>query len=139
LFNHENIKYVTWVLSDNIYEPEFIEVLRRAFLKGTGKIGLVYSSFRSIDQKGRPLLGEKELAFGRQSQAQPKEALLDTCFIGVSFLYKTHLAKQIDGYRLEPVEDAFIFQSNFIMITQRLSLFLKAFYWVYFIMFYFGF
>ena len=105
LFNHENIKYVTWVSSDNIYEPEFIEVLRRAFLKGNGKIGLVYSSFRSIDREGRPLLGENELALWRQTQSQPKEALLDTCFIGISFLYKTHVAKQIDGYRLEPVED----------------------------------
>jgi glycosyltransferase involved in cell wall biosynthesis len=105
LFKDLNIKYVTWVSSDNIYHRQFIETLRNVLHNGPNELGLVYSSFQTIDGEDLPLGGEAQLAQLRQLQVQPKEILLDICIIGVSFMYKSQFAKQIDGYHLEPVED----------------------------------
>ncbi|NRD78504.1 glycosyltransferase family 2 protein [Bacillus sp. BRMEA1] len=105
LFKDQNIHYVTWVSSDNVYYPNFLEVLRNTLVSGGEELGLVFSSFRSINNEGLPLQGEAELAALRQYQSQPKEALLDACIVGVSFMYKSKFAKMIDGYGLQPVED----------------------------------
>lgn len=105
LFKDLDIHYVTWVSSDNVYYPNFLETLRNTLVSGEKGLGLVYSSFRSINNEGLPLQGEVDLAAQRQYQAQPKEALLDASIVGVSFMYKSRIAKMIDGYGLEPVED----------------------------------
>lgn len=105
LYNMQGIQYLTWVSSDNVYYPRFLETLRNALVKGPSEVGLVYSSFQSIDNEGRPLNSEQQLAVQRQYQSQRKEKLLDTSIVGVSFMYKAACAKKIDGYGLEPVED----------------------------------
>ncbi|MEC0232223.1 glycosyltransferase family 2 protein [Paenibacillus alba] len=105
LFADSRMKYVTWVSSDNIYYPQFISVLRHALARCPEEIGLVYSSFCTIDGEDRSLDTEQTLALLRQYQSQPREALLDACITGVSFMYKSKYAKQIEGYYLEPVED----------------------------------
>jgi glycosyltransferase involved in cell wall biosynthesis len=105
LFKDLNIKYLTWVSSDNIYYPQFIETLRSVLHNGPNELGLVYSSFQNIDGDDHPLKGEAELALLRKYQAQSKENLLDACIIGVSFMYKSQFAKRIFGYHLEPIED----------------------------------
>jgi glycosyltransferase involved in cell wall biosynthesis len=105
LFKDSNIKYLTWVSSDNIYHPQFIKTLRDALHNGPNELGVVYSSFQTIDGEDLPLGGESQLAQLRQLQAQPKEILLDVCIIGVSFMYKSQFAKRMDGYHLEPIED----------------------------------
>ncbi|MCD1260600.1 glycosyltransferase [Paenibacillus athensensis] len=105
LFQDPSILYVTWVSSDNTYSSHFVALLRDALKTGGEDLGLVYSSFRSIDGQGNSLLNEQELAIQRQYQAKPKEYLLDACITGVSFMYKSRYAKEIDGYRLQPVED----------------------------------
>jgi glycosyltransferase involved in cell wall biosynthesis len=105
LFKDLNIKYLTWVSSDNIYYPQFIETLRSVLHNGPNELGLVYSSFQNIDDDDHPLNGEDELAQLRKYQAQPKEILLDACLIGVSFMYKSQFAKRMEGYHLEPIED----------------------------------
>ncbi|MDW7614999.1 glycosyltransferase [Peribacillus simplex] len=105
LFKDQNIHYVTWVSSDNVYYPYFLETLRNTLVSGSEELGLVYSSFRSINSEGLPLQGEVELAALRQYQSWSKEALLDASIVGVSFMYKSKFAKMIDGYGLEPVED----------------------------------
>ncbi|WP_308637791.1 glycosyltransferase family 2 protein [Paenibacillus silvisoli] len=97
--------YLTWVSSDNIYDPRFLETLRNALAKGPPELGVVYSSFQSIDNEGRAIHDEQSLALQRQYQSQPKEKLLDSSLIGVSFMYKSRFAKMIDGYELVPVED----------------------------------
>ncbi|KAA9013578.1 glycosyltransferase family 2 protein [Niallia endozanthoxylica] len=104
LMKIEEVKYLTWVSSDNIYYPSFVEKLRSALEKAPDEVGLAYSSFRHIDHKGN-FLKEPALEEFYKYQNQPKENLLDVCFIGVSFMYKKQVAAKIDGYRLEPVED----------------------------------
>lgn len=105
LFDDPAIQYLTWVSSDNIYEPYFLEVLRRALLTGAPELGLVYSSFQSIDNDGKLTSNEHHLAALRQYQGQPKEKLLDSSIIGVSFMYKADVARIVGEYRMQPVED----------------------------------
>ncbi|MED4003641.1 glycosyltransferase [Priestia aryabhattai] len=104
LMKSAGIDYLTWVSSDNIYFPNFIEKLREALVNGPDEIGLVYSSFRHVDHDGNHILNEDLLAF-RKFQEKPKESLLDLCYIGTSFMYKEKYASKIDGYLMEPVED----------------------------------
>ncbi|CAI6079735.1 glycosyltransferase family 2 protein [Cohnella sp. JJ-181] len=105
LYKMKQIRYLTWVSSDNVYYPAFFETLRKALAKGPDELGLVYSSFQSIDNEDRPLNDESKLAALRQYQSKPKDKLLDSSIIGVSFMYKAKYAKMIDGYGLQPVED----------------------------------
>jgi len=105
LLSDPEIKYLTWVSSDNVYEPRFLEVLRTALVKAAPEVGIVYSSFQSIDNEGNPLNNEHELADFRQYQARSKDKLLDSCIIGVSFMYKSEVAKRVGAYGMEPVED----------------------------------
>ncbi|MEK5059042.1 glycosyl transferase [Paenibacillus sp. FSL H7-0326] len=105
LFLDEHIEYLTWVSSDNVYYPYYLEMLRRELKKGSDELGLVYSSFQSIDNNGSRLHNEHQLAALRKYQSRPKERLLDSSIIGVSFMYKSKYAKMIDGYHLVPVED----------------------------------
>lgn len=104
LMKIEEVKYFTWVSSDNIYYLTFIEKLRYALEGAPVDVGLSYSSFRHIDHNGN-FLKEPALEEFYKYQNQPKENLLDVCFIGVSFMYKKQVAAKIAGYRLEPVED----------------------------------
>lgn len=105
LFEDQEIKYLTWVSSDNIYDAGFLGVLRTALVKGTPELGLVYSSFRSIDNDGNQLDDEHKLAALRQYQGQSKDRLLESSIIGVSFMYKVEPARKTGGYRMQPVED----------------------------------
>ncbi|AIQ52806.1 glycosyltransferase family 2 protein [Paenibacillus sp. FSL R7-0331] len=105
LLGDPEIRYLTWVSSDNVYDPAFLEVLRTALVKGPSELGLVYSSFRSIDNDGIQLDDEHKLAALRQYQGQPKAKLLDSSIIGVSFMYKAEAARKAGGYRMQPVED----------------------------------
>lgn len=100
-----DLKFLTWVSSDNVYHPYFLEVLRSALDKGPKELGIVYSSFQSIDDEGKKLSDEHHLAALRQYQCQPKEKLLDSSIIGVSFMYKSEFAKAAGEYGMEPVED----------------------------------
>ena len=104
LMGIEEVKYLTWVSSDNIYYPTFVAKLKNALETAPNDVGLSFSSFRHIDRDGN-FLKEPSLEQFYKYQNQPKENLLEVCFIGVSFMYKRDLAKEIGGYRLEPVED----------------------------------
>ncbi|UQZ36849.1 glycosyltransferase family 2 protein [Paenibacillus sp. PK3_47] len=105
LFEDPDIRYLTWVSTDNIYESYFLEILRAALVKGPPELGLVYSSFQSIDNEGNLLNDEHQLAALRQYQGRNKEMLLESSIIGVSFMYKADPAKIVGDYRLQPVED----------------------------------
>lgn len=102
----KNIKYYTWVSSDNFYYEHFIKRLRRELLYADPDVGLVFSSFRHITPDGASLFGDEPfLKEFRSWQNKPKEELLDVCFIGTSFMYKKKFANQVGPYRREPVED----------------------------------
>lgn len=105
LFIDPNIIYLTWVSSDNIYEPRFLEILRRTLVIGPPELGIAYSSFQSIDNDGKLLNNEHQLASQRNYQSKSKERLLDYSLIGISFMYRSQIAKIVGAYAMEPVED----------------------------------
>jgi glycosyltransferase involved in cell wall biosynthesis len=105
LFNRSDIQYVTWVSSDNIYYPNFLSVLRQNLIQSPPNVGLVYSCFRHVNSRGKPIFDK---AYRKETcawQNQPKNNLLDVCFIGASFMYRKHFAMRTGNYRLEPIED----------------------------------
>ncbi|MGM1021839.1 MAG: glycosyltransferase family 2 protein [Bacillota bacterium] len=105
LFQDPAITYVTWVSSDNVYYPGFIERLRRELEHGPDSLGLVFSAFRQIDASGSPLYDEQHQQALIRYQSQSHEELLNASIVGVSFMYKSKYARLIGGYRLPPVED----------------------------------
>lgn len=104
LMKIRRVKYLTWVSSDNIYYRSFIEKLREALVISPNPAGLSFSRFIHVDHQRVPLSEPQYKEFYKY-QNQPKENLLDVCFIGVSFMYKKQVAAKIGGYRLEPIED----------------------------------
>ncbi|MET3208413.1 UNVERIFIED_CONTAM: GT2 family glycosyltransferase [Paenibacillus sp. PvR008] len=105
LFQDPAITYVTWVSSDNVYYPGFIERMRRELEHGPDSLGLVFSTFRQIDASGSPLYDEQHQQALIRYQSQSHEELLNASIVGVSFMYKSKYARRIGGYRLQPVED----------------------------------
>ncbi|OXM14692.1 glycosyltransferase family 2 protein [Paenibacillus herberti] len=105
LLEDDRIQYLTWVSSDNSYDPHYLEVLRAALVQSLPELGLVYSSFRSIDDEGRQLMSEAELASMRHYQSQSEEKLLDSSIVGISFMYKSSYARLTGPYGMQPVED----------------------------------
>lgn len=105
LLGDSRLRYLTWVSSDNIYSPAYLEIFRRTLRQSPNEVGLVYSSFRSINEEGTCIKTEGELALLRQFQSQPIDQILDSSLIGVSFMYKKEYALKIGGYRYAPIED----------------------------------
>ncbi|GAF09459.1 glycosyltransferase [Paenibacillus pini] len=105
LYEDHDIEYLTWVSSDNIYGPRFLDVLRQALVEGPEELGLVYSCFEPMDNDNKHLYSELDLSALRQFQGQPKDALLDSSIVAVSFMYKSRYAQLTRGYDLIPVED----------------------------------
>ena len=105
LYTIQSIKYLTWVSSDNIHYYRMLEKLRIGFTGNNNRIGLVYSSFWQIDDKGGRVYQTTTKQAFIHYQDQPKEKLLEYCFIGACFLYRKDIAQAIRGYYLEPVED----------------------------------
>jgi GT2 family glycosyltransferase len=105
LFRRPELKYVTWVSSDNIYYRNFLSVLRHNLVQSPPNVGLVYSCFRHVNSKGKPIFDKTYRRETCAWQNQPKHNIMDVCFIGASFMYKKHVAMSTGNYRLEPIED----------------------------------
>ncbi|WP_187443580.1 glycosyltransferase [Rossellomorea aquimaris] len=105
LFKLDEVKYITWGSSDNLVYPEFIKKLRDKLVSSSSKVGLAFSAFDHIDENGRLLFDkERQDALREWQQTRTKEDLLESSFIGTSFMYKKKYAKQIDGFNLDPVQ-----------------------------------
>ncbi|WP_404519574.1 MULTISPECIES: glycosyltransferase family 2 protein [unclassified Paenibacillus] len=118
LFEDPAITYVTWVSSDNVYNSFFIERLRRELEQGPDSLGLVFSTFRQVDAGGNPLYDEQHQQALIRYQSQPHHELLNASIVGVSFMYKSQYARQIGGYRLQPVED----YDYWLRLTEKCSM-----------------
>lgn len=96
-----NCSYRTWVSSDNVYSPGWLGRLVRALDAAPKRIGLVYSSFRTINRSGHVVVRR------RAGMDRPKRYLLKRDFIGMSFLYRASSARRVGGYRpgFEQAED----------------------------------
>jgi glycosyltransferase involved in cell wall biosynthesis len=99
----DSVEYLTWISSDNVYDPHFVGKLRNALLEGPPDLGLSYSSFRTMDPNGN--LQPIDYDAFHRFQEQPRANLIDSGFVGVSFMYKKKFASSVAGYSMEPVED----------------------------------
>ncbi|VEF49039.1 family 2 glycosyl transferase [Bacillus freudenreichii] len=102
LMKQSNIKFLTWVSSDNIYYPNFLYVLRKQLITSQPEVGLAYGSHHFINTQGRKIYKNYNLLYW---QNQTKENLVDYYFIGYAFMYKKEFAEKIEGYKYTPVED----------------------------------
>lgn len=105
LLRKPEIEFLTWVSSDNVYYPHFIAKLRKALKNSPDSVGLAYSGFRHVNQVGKPLYAKSFYDKLRKFQQQPKEALVDQCFIGASFMYKKKYALSTGPYRKHTIDD----------------------------------
>ncbi|WP_409345577.1 glycosyltransferase family 2 protein [Paenibacillus sp. MBLB4367] len=99
---------LTWVSSDNRYDPGFLGCLANDMLLGDEKTCLVYSLFRYIDARGLPRTNP---AADRDPMTyhmnRPKRHILQSSLIGPSFLFTRDAYNRAGGYdpRYEHVED----------------------------------
>jgi glycosyltransferase involved in cell wall biosynthesis len=105
LFKVDEVKYVTWGSSDNLLYPDFFKKLRDKLVHSSSKVGLVYSAFDHIDENARLIYKkERQDKLREWQQTRTKNDLLESSFIGTSFMYKKKYAKQIAGFYLDPVQ-----------------------------------
>ena len=87
-------RFFTWTSDDNLYEPQAFRVMVELLERRTD-VGLVYSSFRLIDEAGA-LCGDCRV---------PEVDRLPTVnIVKASFLYRREVHEQLGGYR----EDRFL-------------------------------
>jgi GT2 family glycosyltransferase len=104
LRGYESLKYLTWVSSDNVHYPQFLEKLRKALVDAPWGVGLSYSNFVYVGTDGKPLQ-QFDTAAARTFRNQPKIKQIDYSLIGATFMYKREYADAAGGYGREPVED----------------------------------
>ncbi|AZN41245.1 glycosyltransferase family 2 protein [Paenibacillus albus] len=97
--------YLTWVSTDNIYYPYFLGTLVYEMDQAGPNVGIVYSSFNQIFENGTIAHTPEFLQLLRSWQNRPKEALLDGCIIGPSFIHRTEYCRKVDGYRMRYIQD----------------------------------
>lgn len=98
-------EYLTWVSTDNIYYPDFLEVLVKDMDRAPAHVGIVYSAFRYMLENGIPALTQKMEDDVGIWQNRPKEALFDGCIIGPCFLQRAKFCRLLDGYRFKFIQD----------------------------------
>lgn len=102
-----NCSYLTWVSSDNIHYPRFLDTLVREMQVAGKDFVLVYSLFRIINSEGD---GVPERGYAYKMtylMDKPREFILRHNFIGPSFLFRRDAYTKAGGYdpKYEKVED----------------------------------
>ncbi|AGJ01909.1 glycosyltransferase [Rickettsia prowazekii] len=87
-FKKANGKYFTWTSDDNLFHEEALAKMVK-ILDNAPEIGLVYTDYTLIDEKGN--IG------ARLYQESPEFLPIRDC-VGACFLYRADLAKQVGGY-----------------------------------------
>ncbi|MCS1350161.1 glycosyltransferase family A protein [Mechercharimyces sp. CAU 1602] len=104
-----NIQYLTWVSSDNIYYPRFVERLRQGLINSSVDIGLVYSYFYFMDENDKILHDcsndSKMVQSLGKHRPLDKEEVLDLIPVGPSFMYRKRDAMLVGKYRRRMLED----------------------------------
>lgn len=101
----QGCEYLTWVSTDNVYYPHFLDALVRAMDRSHPNVGIVYSAFRHVLENGLAAHPPEVIREVREFQHRPKEALLEGCIIGPSFLQRTKYCRMVDGYRFKYIQD----------------------------------
>lgn len=105
LNNDPSIQFLTWVSSDNIYFPNFVGKLRQSLMAAPEQVGFAYSCCYHINNNGKVLHSPPRQQLLRQWRGQPIANIIESCFIGASFMYRTSAAAAVGEYRYTPVED----------------------------------
>lgn len=108
-FSHlKDCDYLTWVSSDNRQNPHFIHTLVKAIINAPKDVVLVYSLFHIINGRGKRISNETSYRTKKTKYMnRPKEQIVQTCFIGASFLFTRNSYLKAGGYdpNYEKVED----------------------------------
>jgi glycosyltransferase involved in cell wall biosynthesis/SAM-dependent methyltransferase len=106
-FREARGEYLTWTSADNIMLPNQIERLVRA-LEEDSTVGLVYSDYEAIDDRGMPLSDPAFRPHNRLDGSArirlPKEVSLKSFheskdnFLGASFMYRAEVAAIVGRY-----------------------------------------
>lgn len=105
-FSHATGKYGTWVSSDNIYYPEFLQILRN-FLEEYVCCGFVFSSF-SLNGKRNwypPSVGKKQVVPMRGILRDFLDRSFERCITGICYLFRMTLKRDCGEYISIPGED----------------------------------
>lgn len=104
LMKKSQIRYLSWVSSDNIYYPKYLKLLRHALHHAPKDVGLVHSNYLNIDDDGKRL--DSPVALNQRAQyLKDQDYLIEGCNIGVSFLYKKEYARKVGDYQYDQAED----------------------------------
>jgi len=85
-------EYLTWLASDNVFRPRFLEQCVAA-LEEHGRAVLVYTDFVNIDAQGH------ELETVRLEPYYPGLLQVNPGAVGVGFLYRRAVYERLGGYR----------------------------------------
>jgi len=102
-FKHSKGKYETWFSSDNVARPNYLEELVRV-LEQKKDIGFVYGD------SGR-LHGKKEWTYLISPKSKnykikfDSEYLLETCYLGIAWMWRRELREVCGEFALAPSED----------------------------------
>nr|WP_245948230.1 hypothetical protein [Paenibacillus sambharensis] len=106
LMGVKEVHYLTWGSSDNVLYKDFFRKLRQALVHAAPSAGLAYSSFHHIDEHGNVIHSHaQQVEFRRWQRTRTVSDLMDSSFIGTSFMYKKRYARLLEGgYYLDPVQ-----------------------------------
>ena len=105
LYQIPTIQYVTWVSSDNIYYPDFLQILYEGIVNSPTDVGIVYTSFHQILDDGTPIDESLYLENLRQFQGGSSDGMFEGCIIGPAFIHRIEYCKMVDPYRLTLIQD----------------------------------
>jgi glycosyltransferase involved in cell wall biosynthesis len=104
IYRDPNIKYTTWVSSDNIYYPFFLKTLYEGIVNSSKDIGIVYTSFNRIFDNGEPAHDEKYLSTLHEWQSST-DTMFEGCIIGPAFIHRVEYCKLVEPYRITLIQD----------------------------------
>jgi len=104
IYKIDTIKYTTWVSSDNIYYPFFLQTLYDGIINTADDIGIVFTSFHQVLDNGDPIY-EMYLDTLHKWQSGPPEGMFEGCMIGPAFIHRIEYCKIIDPYRFTLIQD----------------------------------
>jgi glycosyltransferase involved in cell wall biosynthesis len=105
LYRNPNIKYITWVSSDNIYYPFFLQTLYEGIVNSPREIGIVYTSFNRILDNGAPAHSKEYLKTLHKWQSSSIDKMFEGCIIGPAFIHRIEYCKIIEPYRFTLIQD----------------------------------
>jgi glycosyltransferase involved in cell wall biosynthesis len=104
LYKNPNIKYTTWVSSDNIYYPSFLQTLYEGIVNSPSDVGIVYTSFNQVLENGEPADTPEYLEALHKWQGGSPDQMFEGCIIGPAFIHRIEYCKMVEPYRFTLIQ-----------------------------------